>query len=159
MTSKFYAAVVVLAAVLGASGAHAQEATSVARTYVPSLANLMLLVQIRHAKLWFAGNAANWELADFAIHELEEGLEDIAKLYPTTKDGPIGDMIEQIAKEPIGAVEKAVKGRDRRSFVLAYERLTAACNSCHQAANHAFIAIRRPVTSPFPNQSFAPARP
>jgi hypothetical protein len=159
MTPRFCAAIIVLAAALGASATQAQEAPSVARTYVPSLANLMLLVQMRHAKLWFAGYAANWELADFTIHELEEGLEDIAKLYPATKDGPIGDMIEQIAKEPISAVEKAVKARDRNSFVRAYERLTAACNSCHQAANHAFIAIRRPAASPFPNQSFAPARP
>ena len=38
----------------------------------------------------------------------------------------------------------------------AFDQLTAACNACHEAANRGFIVIRRPATSQFPNQSFAP---
>jgi hypothetical protein len=115
-----------------------------AKPYVPSLADLMLVVQLRHAKLWLAGDASNWELANFAIHEMEEGLEDMARLHPAYKDVPVGKM--------------AVKARNRAAFTKAFDQLTDACNACHQASNHAFIVIRRPAGFPFPNQSFAPAR-
>jgi hypothetical protein len=139
---------------------HAQQppTATAAKPYVPSLADLMLLVQFRHAKLWFAGNAANWELANFAVHEMEEGFEDMAKLHPTYKDIPVGRMIEDTIKAPIEAVETAIKARDRAAFADAFDRLTAACNACHQASNHAFIVIQRPAASPFPNQTFAPVR-
>jgi hypothetical protein len=42
---------------------------------------------------------------------------------------------------------------------VAYNNLTAACNTCHQSANRPFIVIQRPTGSAFPNQSFAPKRP
>ena len=44
-------------------------------------------------------------------------------------------------------------------FVAAYDKLTAACNTCHQSANRPFIVIQRPTASAFPNQSFAPKQP
>jgi hypothetical protein len=128
------------------------------KAYIPTLADLMLLVQFRHAKLWLAGQASNWELANFAIHEIEEGLEEAGRLHPTYKDAPIGKMIEDTIKAPIEELENAVKARNRTTFDKAYDRLTDACNACHQASNHAFIVIRRPAGSPFPNQSFAPNR-
>jgi hypothetical protein len=53
-------------------------------------------------------------------------------------------------------VEKAIKSRDRAKFVSAFDKLTKACNSCHQAANRAFIVIQRPSAATFPNQSFTP---
>jgi hypothetical protein len=129
-----------------------------AKSYVPSLADLMLLVQLRHAKLWLAGNASNWELANFAVHEMEEGLEEMVRHHPTYKDVPVGKMIEDTIKAPIEEVENAIKARNRAAFSKAFDRLTDACNTCHQASNHAFIVIQRPAGSPFPNQSFAPAR-
>jgi hypothetical protein len=141
-----------------AAAASAQQAAPGAKPYVPSLADLMLTIQLRHAKLWFAGSASNWELAGFVIHEIEEGLEGMAKLHPIYKDVPTGKMIEDTMKAPVEEVEEAIEDRNRAAFIRAYDKLTAACNACHQASNHAFIVIRRPATSPFPNQSFAPAR-
>jgi hypothetical protein len=150
---------IAVAAVLGAGFAtQAQPPATGAKPYVPSLADLMLLAQFRHAKLWFAGNAANWELANFAVHEMEEGFEDMARLHPSYKDVPVGKMIEDTIKTPIEEVETAIKARNRTGFGKAFDQLTDACNGCHQASNHAFIVIRRPAGSPFPNQSFEPAR-
>jgi hypothetical protein len=150
-------AIVAAVAATTANSASPQQ-QSTAKPYVPSLADMMLLVQMRHAKLWLAGNAANWELASFAIHEIEEGLEDMAKLHPTYKESPIGPMIESTVKGPIEDIEKTIKARDRAAFAAAFDKLTSACNACHQASNHAFIVIQRPAGSPFPNQSFAPVR-
>ena len=39
-------------------------------------------------------------------------------------------------------------------FALAYEELTAGCNSCHTALNQGFIVIKTPDASAFPNQEF-----
>jgi hypothetical protein len=147
-----------LGAVCSSAIAPAQQPSAPTTTHVPPLSDLMLLVQTRHAKLWLAGRAANWELANFAIHEIEEGLNNAAKVHPTFKDLPIGPMIEGSIKEPIGEVEKAIKGRSRTAFTRAYDKLTSACNTCHQSTNHGFIVIQRPAGSGFPNQSFVPAR-
>jgi hypothetical protein len=124
----------------------------------PGLAEIMMATQTRHSKLWLAGNARNWDLADYQIDELKEGLEDAVKLVPNYKGVPVGSMIENLMMTPIGEVETAIKERDRTKFAAAFEKLTAACNSCHQGSNRGFIVIQRPATSSFPNQSFAPKR-
>jgi hypothetical protein len=42
----------------------------------------MTLQQIRHAKLWFAGEARNWDLAGYELGELKAGFEDVAVSIP-----------------------------------------------------------------------------
>ncbi len=129
-----------------------------AKPYEPGLVEFMLTVQSHHAKLWLAGNARNWELAEYQADELKELIEDIATRVPVYKDVPVGKMIEAASLPPLGDVEKAIKARDGKAFAGAFDKLTAACNACHQAANRGFIVIQRPAASPFPNQSFAPER-
>lgn len=129
-----------------------------AKPYEPGLVEFMLQVQSHHTKLWLAGNARNWELADYQAEELEELLEDIAKRIPAYKDVPVGKMIEATAIPPIDDIKAAVKSRDSKAFAGAYDKLTAACNACHESANRGFIVVQRPASSPFPNQSFAPKR-
>src|SRR5688572_30248778 len=136
---------------IGATGEQAQP-------YVPGLVEFMMTVQTHHVKLWLAGNARNWELADYQADELKELLEEIAKRVPDYKGTPVGKMIEAVTMPPIGEIEAAIKVRDSKAFTAAFDRLTAACNACHQAANRGFIVIQRPASSPFPNQSFAPRR-
>ena len=81
--------------------------------YSSGIAEIMTFTQIRHAKLWLAGNAGNWQLADYEIDELKEGLEDAAKYVPTYKDMPVGQMIGSTIMAPIAEVEQAIKARDR----------------------------------------------
>ena len=56
--------------------------------YEPGLGELMSLNQMRHAKLWFAGQARNWELADYELDELEEGFADVVKSPPRSRPSP-----------------------------------------------------------------------
>ena len=142
-----------------ACDARAGSADASKGSYAPGLADIMIMTQVRHAKLWLAGDVGNWDLADYEIDELKEGLEDVVKYFPKYKDVPVGQMIEGTIMTPIGEVEGAIKARDRARFVAAYNNLTAACNTCHQSANRPFIVIQRPTGSAFPNQSFAPKRP
>jgi hypothetical protein len=152
-------ATLLLALAAAADDARAQSADASKGPYAPGLADIMIMTQIRHAKLWLAGDVGNWDLADYEIDELKEGLEDVVKYFPKYKDIPVGQMIEGTIMAPIGEVEGAIKARDRARFVAAYNNLTAACNTCHQSANRPFIVIQRPTGSAFPNQSFAPKRP
>jgi hypothetical protein len=155
MNKRMTAAAAGLATVLTAgivAGEPAKEA------HAPGLVEIMMATQSHHAKLWLAGNARNWDLADYQIDELKEGLEDAAKSIPDYKGVPVGRMIEDLMMPPIAEVESAIKARDGAKFATAFEKLTTACNACHQGANRGFIVIQRPAASPFPNQSFAPKR-
>jgi hypothetical protein len=145
------ASLAIAVAPIGAAGETAQP-------YTPGLVEFMMTVQIHHAKLWLAGNARNWDLADYQADELKELLEDIAKRVPEYKGTPVGKMIEAVTMPPIGDIESAIKARDSKKFAIAFDQLTAACNACHQAAKRGFIVIQRPPASAFPNQSFTPRK-
>jgi hypothetical protein len=105
-----------------------------------NIGDIMAFQQGRHFKLWFAGRAGNWPLADYEIGKLKDGFDDVDKL--------IGG----------NTVRKAVGSKDKDSFTRAFDQLTAGCNSCHHTLDHAFIVIQRPAVVPYGNQSFAPQK-
>jgi hypothetical protein len=116
--------------------------------YEPGLGEIMALQQMRHIKLWFAGSAGNWPLADYEIDELKDGFADVNQRLG-------GDTVEKAVGAQIAALEKAVEAKDRAAFASAFDKLTAGCNSCHHTLDHAFIVIQRPTSLPYSNQSFA----
>jgi hypothetical protein len=117
----------------------------------PGLGEIMALQQMRHIKLWFAGHAANWPLADYEIGELNEGFEDVTQLLG-------GDIVQQHVGAPLAALQKAVDAKDGAAFAAAYDKLSAGCNACHHTLDHAFIAIQRPTLLPYSDQDFAPQK-
>ena len=126
--------------------------------YVIGLGEIMGLTQMRHAKLWFAGSNANWDLADYEFAELKEGFADVLTFHPT-HDGvpqPLTQMIPAFTDEPLANLEKAIASKDVPQFKEAFDGLTTACNSCHTAANFSFNVITRPVSVTYSNQVFAP---
>jgi len=124
--------------------------------FSPGLGEFMSLQQMRHLKLWFAGEAKNWELAGYEADELMEGFEDIIKYFPRQDEVPIGQLVKDNALAPTEELKKAIEQKSSTKFTAAFDKLTAACNTCHQAANRAFIVIRRPASNPYSNQVFAP---
>jgi hypothetical protein len=123
----------------------------------PGLGEIMTLNQMRHLKLWRAGDARNWSLAAYELDELQEGFDDVVKFHPTHKDAPLplSELVPKIMGEPMGEVRRAVDAKDREAFVVAYDGLTKACNSCHQATNFGFNVVKRPGdASWFSNQDF-----
>ena len=124
--------------------------------FQPEIGEIMMFQQLRHAKLWFAGQMNNWPLAEYEVKELREGFETVAKYYPTFNDVPLAQMIDAIRDTNFADLDKAIADHDRGKFSRAFDSLTQACNACHQGNNLAFIAIRRPTSPPFSNQSFEP---
>lgn len=127
--------------------------------YVPGLGEIMSLQQMRHTKLWLAGQAGNWELAAYEVDELGEGFDDVVRFHPTHKESPVApkDAIPRMVTEPLAEVRQAVQERDPAAFAKAYDALTAACNDCHQATDFGFNRVQRPSANPYPNQRFDPA--
>ena len=152
-------ALVGAAAMLAALAANAQQksvpqqppAASADEPYQPSLGEFMALQQMRHIKLWFAGHAGNWPLADYEIGELQGGFDEVSQLLG-------GDIVEQHVGAPLAALQKAVDGKDSAAFAGAFDSLSAGCNACHQTLDHGFIVIQRPVSLPYSDQVFAPQK-
>ena len=145
---------------LSASPGRRQRRPSVepAKTYAPGLVEFMIAVQSRHAKLWLAGNARNWELADYQVDELKELLEDIAKRFPVYKDMPVGQMIESTTMAPIGDVEAAIKANDRGQVRGGVRQAHRRLQCLPRGANRRVHRDPAAGGSAFPNQSFAPTR-
>ncbi|HEX6613896.1 MAG TPA: hypothetical protein VF022_08555, partial [Rhodanobacteraceae bacterium] len=45
----------------------------------PELGNQMLLLELRHDRLWWAGNEGNWNLAYYMAGEMGEVVRDIVE--------------------------------------------------------------------------------
>jgi hypothetical protein len=95
-------------------------------------------------KLFFAGSAENWDLANFYTHELEEVAEEVIKSNITDDGANISALMGELAVPKIEAVEKAVKQKDKKAFLENYKLLINTCNTCHQAAGKPFIKIKEP---------------
>jgi len=119
--------------------------------YAPRLADIMSTVQLRHMKLWFAGESPNWDLAAFELRRLKGSLVEAASLYP----GIPVTSVTTMAK-PIQAVADAIEAKDGRMFQSTFGGLTAGCNACHQSVGRGFIVMRLPTASPFSDQVFPP---
>jgi hypothetical protein len=152
MKSIVTATIALVASVMFAAAQPARE------PYQPGLGEFMTATQLRHAKLWFAGEQNNWDLAAYEIDEVKEGLEDAARLFPTFDGFPVAEMIKTIIDPRIEEVEKAVRAKSSIKFAAAFDELTSGCNSCHAAASKPFIRIQRPIASPLTNQNFAPEK-
>lgn len=130
-------------------GGKQSEASVEEAENLPRLNEIMVQQQLRHIKLWFAGDAGNWPLADYEIDQLKDGFDDVAKLLG-------GDLAQQHVSGAISQLEKALESKDHEAFISAFDRLSAGCNSCHHTLDHAFIVIQRPVLLPYSDQNFSP---
>jgi hypothetical protein len=124
--------------------------------YLLRLSDIMIATQLRHFKLWYAGLVKNWELANYELAQIGASFEDATRLSPNIPAAPITTMTQ-----PADEVRSAIEAKDSAKFAKAFEKLTSACNSCHQAAGVGFIAIREPrtspmLTSPLSDQAFRP---
>lgn len=133
---------------IGAGLACAQDSADEAGG-LPHLSEIMVQQQMRHIKLWFAGDAGNWPLAGYEIDQLKDGFDDVAKLLG-------GDLAQQHVSGAMGRLEKAIENKDHEAFVFAFDRLSAGCNACHGTLDHAFVVIGRPAVLPYSDQNFSP---
>ncbi len=123
-----------------------------AHTYKPGLGEFMLGIQMHHAKLWFAGQAQNWALADFEMGEISETLDAIKEFNADRPEVKSISMIDPA----IDSIADAIKKKDTQRFKASFILLTNTCNNCHTATHHEFNVIKTPDTPPVSNQEFKP---
>ena len=126
--------------------------TEVNNSYKPGLGEFMSQIQMHHAKLWFAGENGNWQLAHFEIGEIQEALDDIPKYCA---DRPEVKYINMIIPA-MDSLSDAIKDKNEGKFRSGFTLLTATCNDCHKATDHGFNVIKIPEVPPVSNQFFTP---
>jgi len=156
MNIKHFAATAVLS--LGASLpalADDQKPANLQEGYVPPLNLMMVATQLNHFKLWYAGAVRNWPLADYELTQIRNSIDRASRLYPNKVKSNLTMMTPEADE-----VEDAIKAGDNAKFSKAFSKLTAACNTCHEATGFGFIKMRDPTlspieTSPFSDESFS----
>lgn len=125
----------------------------------PELGQQMLELQIRHARLWQAGEARNWMLAQFQLAELRESLDGVAELngdHAALQPERLAEVLPQHMGPALSALQQAVDKQDGAAFDAAYDKLSEACSGCHAASDHGFLVIQRPRTPMLDNLRATP---
>jgi hypothetical protein len=115
--------------------------------YHPELGEQMLGIQIRHARLWFAGQAQNWLLAAFELQEIKEAFDAVVEQNPDHaifQPQRLADILPAMTKVPVTALRDAIDHASKAEFDKAYDGLSAACTGCHRVAGNDFLVIQRP---------------
>ncbi len=158
MKKTLVSAIWLLTVPLGLAHADPQYAAtktpSANEAYTPGLGDIMGPIQMRHAKLWFAGANKNWALAAYELDEIKEGFGDAARFQSDFKGRPVAKMVEEIIEPKLAVVEKAIEAKNQQQFARAFNQLTKACNACHQSVGYGFISIQSPTQPPYSNQRF-----
>ena len=55
----------------------APAAKEAPKAYIPGIEQFMNVIQSEHAKLWYAAQARNWELAAYQLGEIKEIMGDV----------------------------------------------------------------------------------
>jgi hypothetical protein len=125
--------------------------------FKPAMDDLMtMLVQPRHMKLYYAGQAMNWRLAAFQVNELRGALARIGRTIPNYRNINVDTAVASIFTDKLKAVDAAIKTSDLAQFNAAYGEMTGACNDCHKGMEHPFLVIKLPEAGGFPDQEFRP---
>ena len=115
----------------------------------PELGAQMLELQIRHARLWQAGEAQNWMLSQFQLAELRESFAGIVESngeHAALQPNKLSEVLPAMTDPPLAQLQAAIDARDKAKFEAAFDALSAGCNACHAAADHGFLVIQRPRT-------------
>ncbi len=112
--------------------------------YSPRLADIMVATQLRHFKLWYAGQVKNWPLANYELAQIRATFDDTTRLYP---DIPAANMTTMA--DPADEVGSAIEAKDSGKFTKAFHRLTSALQKSAESSNFSFKAVTSSIPSFF----------
>lgn len=118
----------------------------------PGLGDYMTTMQLHMGKLWFAGKAANWDLANYELDELKETIEGAQNLHMVINNVKTADVLGSLVDSQVGPLKESIQKHDLLAFKGYYNQTLTACNNCHQSAAHGFNIITIPMAPPVTNQ-------
>ena len=124
---------------------------AVAAARPPELGEQMLGLQIRHARLWQAGQSRDWVLAQFQLAEMREAFAGVVEAngeHASLQPQRLAEVLPAMVDPALDQMQAAVDAHDGAKFDASFDALSAGCNACHSAAGHGFLVIQRP-TAPF----------
>jgi cytochrome c556 len=130
------------------------EAAAAKPAEPPELGQQMLELQLRHARLWSAGQGEDWTLVLFQVTELGETAKEIVATNPdhaALQPARLAEVMPPMLDPAFKALRDSADHRSRQEFEQAYDQLSAACTACHTAASHDFLVIGRPTTPTLDN--------
>lgn len=122
----------------------------------PGIGKVMSGVQAHFAKLYFAGEARNWKLAEFEMHEVEENLDQSVAIRPEENGVNMVGVADAFKQTQLTALKEAIRRQSGDLFQKSYAESVATCNGCHQATGRPFLIITIPTAPPVPNQQWEP---
>jgi len=103
----------------------------------------------RMGHVWFAGEAANWDLAQYQLTEMRE----IQEVGETTRPAR-AVALKSFESSFLDPLEEQIKAQDKAKFEAAYSAAIQGCNSCHGSQTSAdwpqgfkFIKVQVPTKS------------
>jgi hypothetical protein len=114
---------------------------------MPGLGDIMVITQLRHIKLWYAGRARNWDLVKYELAQISESLRKAALLYTNIPIEYVAGM-----SQPLQDMRAAASAEDEAKFSHAFASFTNGCNKCHVSGGVGFIRIQTPISSPFSDE-------
>jgi len=106
---------------------------------LPSLSDIMVLMQLRYTLLWSAGKTKNWNLVRYEVMQDRDTLSKAAMRYVNIPAEQINNTWNTLTD-----IQNAADAENFQMFKSSYSDLTAACNSCHKAAGLSFMRIQTP---------------
>lgn len=114
----------------------------------------MSFIQRYSTKLYLAGMAENWGLANIYAHELEELFEVISEGNMMDDGIDISRLMDTMLPPQLEKVGESIDNQDLTQFKKNYEDMIQTCNQCHKAAEYGLIKITIPEHNTF-NQDFS----
>ena len=109
----------------------------------PGMDRLMAEVGPRAHRLYYAGKAGNWRLADYFYKSLVKQL----RLCATSRPKYDTDMTAYL-DEDCAPVRDAIRNRDAQAFERAYERMIERANHYHEVFGKPYIKWVTPASPP-----------
>lgn len=124
---------------------------------VPGLGEYMSAIQLHISKLWFAGQASNWNLASYELNELVEAVEGAEALHAIRDSVNVTGVLQSVHDTQLETLEQSLLSKQRKKFLDSYSQTLEACNGCHRSAGYSFIHIVTPTAPPVTNQRWEQA--
>lgn len=123
--------------------------------------HVMQDVGYHFSNLWFAGQHANWDLANFYWSETRSHLQWAVRVIPKRKDnaGQEVDLVAILAgfeNGPLKQLQEAIAEHDKAAFEKTYRTSMESCYSCHKASDKPYLRPQIPVRPETPIINFDP---
>jgi hypothetical protein len=120
----------------------------------PGVGSAMTAAQIHFGKLYYAGQARNWGLAEYELHEVEENLEIAVNLRPQEQGVDLAGLTGDFMQTQLAALRQAIEKQDGNAFLATYKEAMSVCNACHAEIKRQFLVITLPKAPPVTNQQW-----